>query len=147
MPVALREPWLQLELVRWRPSHPRLIMTSASILDGKLVVEVRGWDKLWSLTSRLEIPLEHVVDIRPTDAGDEGAGFRALGTYVPGVITAGTFLQEGSWVFWDVHDLTKAITVDLRDERYSKLIIEVPDAAATIGALKHALFRRDFQRT
>ena len=114
-------------------------MTSASITDGKLASEVRGWDKLWSLTSRLEIPFEHVVDVRPADVDDEGAGFRALGTHVPGVTTAGRFLQEGSWIFWDVHDLTKAIVVDLRDERYSRLIIEVPDPAETISTIENAI--------
>jgi hypothetical protein len=112
-------------------------VTNVSITKGKLTIEVQGWDKLWSLTSRLEIPLEHVVDVRPAD--DHVVGFRALGTYVPVVITAGTFRQEGSWIFWDVHDPAKAIEVDLRDERYSKLIIEVADPAATINSLQHAL--------
>ena len=120
-------------------------MTEAGARDGALVIEVQGWDKLWSMTSRLEIPLENVINVRPAD--DEVGGIRLLGTHLPGVVTAGTFLQEGSWVFWDVHDPAKAIVVDLRDERYSKLIIEVADPAETVSALKHALFRRDFQRT
>ena len=112
-------------------------MTEVIVTDGKLVIEVQGWDKLWSMTSRLEIPLENVIDVRPAD--DQVGGVRMLGTCVPGVVTAGTFLQEGSWVFWDVHDPAKAIAVDLRDERYSKLIIEVADPAATIRALRRAL--------
>ena len=120
-------------------------MTEAGITNDMLVIEVKGWDKLWSMTSRLEIPLENVIDVRPAD--DDAGGVRMLGTHVPGVVTAGMFLQEGSWVFWDVHNPAKAIAVDLRDERYSKLIIEVADPAETISALKNALFRRDFQRS
>jgi hypothetical protein len=120
-------------------------VTKVGITDGMLAIEVQGWDKLWSMTSRLEIPLENVLDVRSADASV--GGVRLRGTCLPGVITAGTFLQEGSWVFWDVHNPAKAIAVDLRDERYSKLIIEVVDPAETISALKHALFRRDFQRT
>ncbi len=112
-------------------------MTRISITDGKLVIEVQGWDKLWSLTSRLDIPLENVIDVRPAD--DYVEGVRVLGTCVPGIITAGTFLHEGSWVFWDVHDPAKAIAVDLRDERYSKLIVEVADPDETLGTLKDAL--------
>ena len=119
-------------------------MTEVIVNDGLLVVEVQGWDKLWSLKSRLEIPLENVVDVRPAD--EWAGGVRLLGTHVPGVITAGTFLQEGSWVFWDIHDPAKAIAVDLRDERYSKLIIEVANPAETISAIKEALFRERFQR-
>jgi hypothetical protein len=118
-------------------------VTKVSVTDGKLAVQVQGWDKLWSLTSRLEIPLEHVMDVRPADdhevIGLLVGGIRALGTHVPGVITAGTFLRDGSCVFWDVYDPAKAIAVDLRDERYSKLIIEVADPAETISALRHAL--------
>ena len=117
-------------------------MTEVGVTDGMLVIEVQGWDKLWSMTSRLEIPLENVIDVRPAD--DSVGGVRLLGTCLPGVVTAGTFLQEGSSVFWDVHNPARAIAVDLRDERYSKLIIEVVDPAETISALKHALFRRDF---
>ena len=119
-------------------------MTRVNIIDSALRIEVQGLDKLWSLTSRLEIPLEHVIDVRPAD--DQPGGLRALGTCIPGVITAGTFVQEGDLVFWDVHDPTKAITLDLRDERYSKLIIEVADPAETISDLKNALFRSRFQR-
>ena len=120
-------------------------MTKVSITDSKLTIEVQGWDKLWSLTSRLEIPLEHVNDVRPAD--DVVEGIRLPGTHVPGVITAGTFVHEGNCVFWDVHDPTNAIALDLRDERYSKLVIEVADPTETIDAIKHALFRTRFQRT
>jgi hypothetical protein len=123
-----------------RPSDFQLgqyTVTKVSVTDGKLAIEVQGWDRLWSLTSRLEIPLEHVIDVRPAD--EHVGGLRVLGTCVPGVITAGTFLQEGRWVFWNVHDPAKAIAVDLRDERYSQLIIEVADPAETISALQRAL--------
>jgi hypothetical protein len=120
-------------------------VTKVSITDSALTIEVQGWDKLWSLTSRLEIPLEHVIDVRPAD--DQVEGIRMPGTHIPGVITAGTFVQEGNSVFWDVHDPTKAIALDLRDERYSKLVIEVADPTATIDAVKHALFRSRFQRS
>jgi hypothetical protein len=114
-------------------------MTRVSIAEGKLAIEVQGWDRLWSLTSRLEIPLECVMDVRRADADDEAIGLRTLGTHVPGIITAGTFLQEGSLVFWDVHDFTRAVVVDLRDERYSKLVIEVAEPAYTISMIDDAL--------
>ena len=119
-------------------------MTTVSVADDTVVIAVHGWDKLWSLTSRLEIPLEHIIDVRR--AADQVEGIRTLGTRVPGVITAGTFLQEDGLVFWDVHDPTKAIAFNLHDERYCKLVIEVPDPAETISTLQGALFRSRFQR-
>ena len=35
-------------------------MTNVSVSEGNLICEVEGWDKLWSLRSRLVIPLQHV---------------------------------------------------------------------------------------
>jgi hypothetical protein len=34
---------------------------------------------------------------------------RLPGTSIPGVITAGTFYQEGKGVFWDVHHPAQAV--------------------------------------
>jgi len=66
-------------------------------------------------------------------------GLKLAGTDLPGVISAGTFYHHGNWVFWDVHNPEKAIVVDLRDERYEKLIIEVPDPADTVARLEATL--------
>jgi len=35
-------------------------VVEVSIEGDKVVFEVIGWDKLWSLKSRLEIPLDHI---------------------------------------------------------------------------------------
>jgi hypothetical protein len=58
---------------------------------------------------------------------------------VPGVITAGTFHQEGERVFWDVHDPEKTVVIQLRDERYAWLVIEVDDPHAMAAAIHKAL--------
>jgi hypothetical protein len=58
---------------------------------------------------------------------------------MPGVITAGTFYQEGERVFWDVHDPEKTVVIRLKDERYAQLVIEVEDPPATIAAIHEAL--------
>ena len=111
-------------------------------LTGKaLVVHVRGIDRLWALKSRLEIPLAHVVkaEIDPEVAQGWRKGIRSPGTHVPGVITAGTFYQEGERVFWDVHDPEKTIVIHLKDERYARLVIEVEDPPATAAAIQRAL--------
>ena len=113
-------------------------MTKVSTSDGKLVIDVQGWDKLWAFKSRLEIPLEHVSGIR--SAADERArGIRAPGTYIPCVITAGTFHQIGKKVFWDVHHPERAIAIDLHDERYTTLILEVAEPEATIRDIQRAI--------
>lgn len=81
-------------------------MAEIEYTDAALVVHVTGWDKLWALKSQLTIPFDHLVRAEP--ASEEARrwwhGVRAPGTPIAGVITAGTFLKDGGWVFRDVHD-------------------------------------------
>ena len=60
------------------------------------------------------------------------------GTSVPGLITAGSYLKEGQWSFWDVVRPPKTISVTLRNHRFSRLIVEVADPVAAIARLQHA---------
>ena len=116
-------------------------MTIVSVSEGNLIVAVEGWDKLWSLHSRLVIPIQHVAGICADAKIAEGwwHGLRVGGTNLPGVITAGTFYHHGNWIFWDVHHPEKVIVVDLKDERYEKLIIEVADPSEAVVRLREAL--------
>jgi hypothetical protein len=115
-------------------------MADIEITPTSLVVHVRGADKLFALASRLEVPLEHIsaVEASPPEAHGVWHGLRMAGTNLPGVITAGHFLQHGEWAFWDVHDPARAIAIRLHDESYAKLIIGVDDPAATVAAIRVA---------
>ena len=116
-------------------------MTEVEITGDALVVHVKGMDRLFSLKSRLEIPLPHVLgaEVDPDVAQGWRKGLRAPGTHLPGVITAGTFYQEGDRIFWDVHDPEKTIVIRLEDERYARLVIEVEDPPATAAAIEGAI--------
>jgi hypothetical protein len=59
--------------------------------------------------------------------------------HIPGVIAAGTFYDMGEKVFWAVHDPERAIAIDLHDEDYSMLILEVADPDATIYDIRRAI--------
>jgi uncharacterized protein YqiB (DUF1249 family) len=119
----------------------RSTMTEVELTRDALVVHVQGMDQLWALKSRLEIPLAHVVgaEVDPEIAREWHKGIRAGGTHVPGVVTAGTFYQEGERVFWDVHDPEQTLVIQLRDERYARLVIEVDDPHTTAVAIQGAL--------
>ncbi|MFG1925264.1 hypothetical protein [Cryptosporangium sp. NPDC048952] len=117
-------------------------MATVSIAGDDLVVEIEGMDKLWSLKSRLAIPL---VNVRGATA-DPGIkadpkGLRAPGTHLPGVLTAGTFHQDGERVFWNIRDGARAVVIALTDERYARLVVEVPDPAATVELIERAVSR------
>ncbi len=114
------------------------------LIEGQnLTIEVEGLDKLWALKSRLTIPLAHVRGAT-ADPGivDEPKGWRGPGAHIPGVIVAGTFHQDGKKVFWDVHDKTKAVVIELKDETYQRLVVEVADPRATVEVIERAVSER-----
>jgi hypothetical protein len=116
-------------------------MVTISVEGSELILEVQGLDKLWSLHSRLQIPLAHVRSVRlETEAARRWFhGVKLAGSSIPGILTAGTFYEAGGLVFWDVHDPERAIALELADERYQRLIVEVADPAAAIGLIERYL--------
>ena len=115
-------------------------MIEVNINAGKAVFEVQGWDQLWSLRSRLEIPLAHIngAFVEPEPPMGWFEGLKLSGSDLPNIFRAGTFYQDGGLVFWDVHDPQKTIVVELNHERYQKLIIEVQDPEAIVGLINGA---------
>ena len=95
--------------------------------------------KIWALKSRLEIPADHISGVRR--AADERVKcIRLPGTQIPGLITAGTYYElGGKRVFWDVCNQEKAIAIELQDERFATLVIEVADPEASIREILKAL--------
>ena len=118
-------------------------MVEIGVEGDKAVFTVQGWDKLWALRSRLEVPLAHIRDVHadPSPAMGWFQGLKLAGTDIPNVFRAGTFYQDRGWVFWDVRHAEKAIVVELHDARFQKLVVEVADPAAAVQLLKQALPR------
>lgn len=117
-------------------------------IDGDdLVVVIEGLDKLWAFKGSLTVPLANVRGATADPGiGTEPKGIRAPGSRVPGVITAGTFHQDGEKVFWDVRDPSKAIVVELADERYARLVLQVDDPRAAVTLVENALSRKEADR-
>ena len=42
-------------------------------------------------------------------------------------------------MFWDVHDPEKVVVIQLKDERYARLVIGVDDPSATVAAIQDAI--------
>jgi hypothetical protein len=115
-----------------------------TVVEGKLVLNVRGMDKFWALKSTLEIPLEHIAGVHADPAIARGwwHGLKLVGSDIPGVLHAGTFYQHGKRIFWDVHNPENTIVIDLHDERYGHLIVEVADPTAAVQMIQSFLPRK-----
>jgi hypothetical protein len=112
-------------------------------LQGNLVIfEVAGLDKLWAFKSSIEIPVAHITDIYadPNPAMGWLEGIRLIGTSLPNIFRAGTFYQEGEFVFWDVRNPDRTIIVELMHEHFSKLVIEVAEPDAVVNTIRKAIY-------
>ncbi len=97
---------------------------------------VQGLHKFWAFKSSITIKAEHIVEAHlKTDKIGFWKGWRVPGTDLPGVITAGTYYTEGKRVFWDVMKKENTIVVQLQNEEYDELVVEVENPQEAIAML------------
>lgn len=118
-------------------------MVEITPLHDTLALEVKGLHKLWALKSRLEVPLDHIKGVQadPNPAMGWFQGVKIVGTDVPNVFRAGMFRQDKNRVFWDVRHAEKTIVLDLEDEFFAQLIIEVKDPETAVRTIRQTLER------
>lgn len=117
-------------------------------IDGtQLVVTVTGADRILAVKSSIRVPLQHVRGAT-ADRGivKDPKGRRGPGAHIPGVVVAGTFHQDGERVFWDVHNGDQVVVIELEDEQYARLVVEVDDADAIVRLVERARFAGDPNR-
>jgi len=116
-------------------------MVEVSIDGDAAIFELQNLHKLWALRSRLEIPLRHIAAVHADPDITLGLfeRLKVAGAYMPGVLAAGTFWEHGGLVFWDVFDRTHAIVVELKDETYKRLVVEVANPAEVVDLLRKHL--------
>ena len=108
-------------------------MVTISIAGDNLMVVVNGIGKVLALRSELTVPLKHVVSAKADpQAASLPKGLKGPGTRVPGLIYAGTFHRDGEKVFWDVRNSGNAIVIDLKDEDFKQLVVEVKDPKESV---------------
>ena len=116
-------------------------MVTVTIVVDNVVFEVAGPDRAFTERSRLQIPIAHITAARvdPEPATTWFKGFRMAGADVPHMLRAGLLYEDARVAFWDIRHPDRTIVVDLRDERYETLVIEVADPAAAVAAINSAI--------
>ena len=110
-----------------------------------LQIEVLGWrHKFLAFKGRLTIPLTHIKSVRidATVLRNWWKGWRCPGTELPGLV-AGSFYLKGHWHFWDVSRCDSPLVIELVDDPYDRLILEVEDPADTVRRIQGALAPAD----
>lgn len=116
-------------------------MASVSIAGDRLIVRLTGWQAVFALRREIDIALNNVVSAQAdTVTSKRPNGLRLPGTYLPNVITAGSYWRkEQGWSFWSVRHEEMAIDIRLRDTHYYRLVIEVDDPQATAALIEDAI--------
>ena len=110
----------------------------AEVVNSELVARFTGWDHVWALRGGVRVPLAHVTGARVGNkkAETKTLSLRLGGTYVPGLLAAGLYRTRGGGrQLWAAHRGPDVLVVDLHDERWGRLVLEVPDPAAAAAAI------------
>ena len=116
----------------------RVLDISASALR----VSLSGWDKVFAAKGQVEVPLSHVrgAAVRPREEARKESGvLRTPGTSLPGKVREGTFRSaSGDRQFWAVRRADRVLVIDLQDEPYSRIVLEVADPEAVAARIQAA---------
>ncbi|MFJ6566357.1 hypothetical protein ACIQNU_02975 [Streptomyces sp. NPDC091292] len=112
-------------------------MARIDITPDGIEVRVEGRPRLLGRWRPLVVPRAHLRAVYADErAGGSFPGLRwGVSSYVPGVLALGSFRSGGRLSFWDVRDPAHVIVVELADEKYARLVVEVDDPAATVAAI------------
>jgi len=124
-------------------------MVRASIIDGRLRLELQGLRKLWVLQSRLEFPLERVRGVRldPEVAPDWLHSMSRLPSGPRRLPTPGPLSREGERLFWDVADPDQTVVIAVAGEPYAELVVEVERPTEILGLIVGASATHSNART
>ena len=100
-------------------------MVEYKIDESALILEIRGWDRIWSLKGMLKINFDKINGIRRIADGDRPPWLRAPGTYWPNLITAGTYHGKGKKEFWCTRHKKNTVVIDLTGEDYTRVVVDI----------------------
>lgn len=111
-------------------------MTTITITDETVDIELTGAEKMWSLHGDLRIPRSQ---IRAVEALDEPLtatrGLRAPGLALPGRVKMGTWRAKGGRQFVIARRGVPGVRLHLEGNRYDQIILSVNDEASRAALL------------
>jgi hypothetical protein len=103
--------------------------------DGRLHVAFAGLDALWTLRRHVDLPLDALLSARATSLAEalaEKPLARAPGTYLPGVIVAGTYRHVRGGrrpQLWCARGDDDVLVLELGEAPWERIVLSVADPA------------------
>lgn len=101
-----------------------------SIVGDRVRIELEWYEQLWAFTwdKSWDIPLSHIESVTSAEPQSNWAEIRAPGTFLPGVIKAGTYYSSRGKEFWYVTREKDYLTLELKDEPFKRIILTVDNS-------------------
>lgn len=105
-----------------------------SLVGDKLLIDLEWYEQLWAftLTKTFEIPLNHIKRATTEEPQSSWQEIRAPGTFLPGVIKAGTYYTRTGRQFWYVTQDKNYLVLELQDEAFNKMVLTIDQSAAWV---------------
>ncbi|BAB74994.1 hypothetical protein ACN23B_16555 [Anabaena sp. FACHB-709] len=101
-----------------------------NIVEDKLQLEFTWQEQL--LAVRFQklwlIPLAHIKQTTITKPQSSWKELRAPGSFIPGIIKAGTYYTERGKEFWYVNRDNSYLNIELQDESYERIILTIDNS-------------------
>lgn len=106
-------------------------MSTISLDQGNLIVNLSFWEKIGGLSGNIIVPLSHVRGATDDPSFiKHGLGFRSGGTGFPGLIAEGHFRKNGDRLFASWRKGDQVVVIELEGEKWDRLVIGCKDASS-----------------
>ena len=112
-----------------------------SVKAPNLFIAIKGIDTFLMCKNKLNIPLKNIVSVSHYNGEYNTCfkGVRAPGVNIPGSVAAGTFYQKGQKIFWGVKNIRKSIMLELKNNSFTRIIVEVDNPDESIKTIQTSL--------
>jgi hypothetical protein len=111
-----------------------------SLNQDQLVIQLDWYEQLLAFTlhNPIVVPLDHLLQVDAEEPPSRWTDLRAPGTYLPGVIKAGTYYTRHGREFWYATVDRKFLVLELREEPYQKIVLTVENNRDWVDRINHA---------
>lgn len=94
---------------------------------------------MWSFQKKLEIPMSNIMGATiDKDIVNTKKGLRAPGLGLPNK-WSGTWTLDGEKHFWNVTRGTDPVVIQLKNEKFSRLILGIEDATKWVNKINNSI--------
>lgn len=114
-------------------------MAKVTITPATLRVELTPFEQVMGVHSSLTVPGKQVVGAQALGKGWWTTLGLRIGTGLPGVMLAGTFIRKGDRAFVSWSRGKQVLQINLSGNKYSRVIVGVDDAEALADNINTAI--------